>query len=74
MKCVICKQGETRPGQVYVTLQRGHSVVVLKAVPAHVCENCQEYYLSSAVTKQVLAQAEEAARRGVEVEVVPFAA
>jgi YgiT-type zinc finger domain-containing protein len=47
MKCVICKQGDTRPGQVHVALQRGNSMVVIKNVPAHVCVNCQEYYLAA---------------------------
>jgi YgiT-type zinc finger domain-containing protein len=71
---VICKQGETQPGQVHVTLQRGNTVVVIKNVPADVCANCQEYYLSPETTDRVLAQGEEAVRRGAEIEVVGFAA
>ena len=27
MNCVVCKHGETRPGQVTVTLQRGETTV-----------------------------------------------
>ncbi len=74
MNCVICKQGQTQPGQVFVTLQRDESIVVIKNVPADVCENCQEHYLSGKVTEQVLSQAEEAIQRGAEIEVVGFAA
>lgn len=74
MKCVICKQGETRPGQVHVTLQRGNTVVVIKNAPAEVCGNCQEYYLSPEATERVLAQGEDAVRRGAEIEVIGFAA
>ncbi len=74
MKCVLCKQGEARLGEVTVTLERGETIVVFKKVPADICENCGEYYLSAAVTEQVMARAEEAVRNGAEVEIVRFAA
>ena len=60
MTCVRCKHGETRPGDVTVTLQRGATTVILKSVPADVCENCGEYYLSDEVAGQVLQRAEAA--------------
>lgn len=74
MKCVICKQGETAPGHATVTLQRGESTVIFKSVPADVCKNCGEYYLSEAVTEQLLTRAEEAVAKGAEVEILRFAA
>jgi YgiT-type zinc finger domain-containing protein len=74
MKCVICKQGEAHPGEVTVTLQRGESTIILKNVPAEVCENCGEYYLSEEITEQVLSRAEEAVKSGAEVEILRFAA
>jgi len=74
MNCALCKHGETRPGFVTVTLQRAETTVVLKHVPAEVCENCGEYYLSSEVTGQVMDRAEAAVRTGAEVEIVKFAA
>lgn len=74
MKCVICKLGETHPGLVTVPLQRGDTTVVLKGVPAEICDNCGEYYLSEDVTGAVLARAEEAVKRGAEVEILRFAA
>ncbi|MHB9111052.1 MAG: type II toxin-antitoxin system MqsA family antitoxin [Thermoleophilia bacterium] len=74
MKCVICKQGEAHPGKVTVTLQRGESTIILKDVPAEVCENCGEYYLSEEITEQVLSRAEEAVKSGAEVEILRFAA
>ncbi len=55
MKCVICKHGDTHPGKVTVTFQRGGTTVILKEVPAEVCENCGEYYLSETISEQVLA-------------------
>jgi len=74
MKCVLCRHGETKPGDVNVALQRRETTVILKGVPADVCENCGEYYLSEAVTGQVLQRAEEAVRNGAEIEILRFAA
>lgn len=74
MKCVICKMGETSAGQVTVTLQRGDLTVLIKNVPAQICENCGEYYLSDDITDQVLKQAEASAAKNAEVEILRFAA
>jgi len=74
MRCLLCKHGETAPGKVTVTLQRGETTVIIKDVPAQVCENCGEYYLEEDVTGQVLAMAEEAVKKNVEVEILRFAA
>jgi len=57
-----------------VTLQRGETTVILKGVPAEICENCGEYYLSDDLTGQVLERAEAAAKNGAEVEILRFAA
>ena len=55
-------------------LQRDETTVIIKAVPGDVCENCGEYYLSDEITKRVLQIAEEAVRKGAEVEIIRFAA
>ena len=74
MQCVICKQGETIPGKTTVTLERKYATVVIKGVPADICENCGEYYLSEEMADKVLAMAEEAVAHGAEIEVRRFAA
>lgn len=74
MKCVICKHGETQPGKANVTLSRGETTVIIKEVPAEICENCGEYYLSETVTRQVLALAKEAVKHHAEVEILRYAA
>ena len=74
MRCVICKQGETRPGTTTVTLQRGESTIIIKDVPAEICENCGEYYLSESITERIMSRAEESIRKGAEVEILRFAA
>ena len=73
MKCVICKQGETHPGETVVTLQRDDRTLVFKGVPAEICENCGEYYLSDEVAARLYAQAEESLRHGAEVEIGRYA-
>ncbi|MBN3911391.1 MAG: type II toxin-antitoxin system MqsA family antitoxin [Nostoc sp. NMS1] len=74
MKCVICQHGETKPGLVTVTLERDECIIVLKKVPAEICNNCGEYYLSDAVTEQVLEKAESAINNGAELEIIRYAA
>ena len=74
MTCTICRNGETRPGSVTVSLQRGECTVIVKGVPADVCANCAEYYLSDDVAAKVLDRAENAVKSGAEVEIVRYAA
>ena len=74
MKCVICKHGETLPGLVTVTLTRDEAVFVFKGVPADVCQNCGEYYLSDEITVVVLSRAERSIANGSEVEIQRYAA
>ena len=69
MRCVICRSGETRPGKVTVTLQRGDTLVV-KEVPADVCRQCDEYFLDEVTSAQVLAMAEGAVKHHAEVEIL----
>jgi YgiT-type zinc finger domain-containing protein len=73
MKCFICKNGETQPGLTVVTLQRGEQTLVIKDVPAEICENCSEYYLSQEIAARLYKQAEQALKRGAEVEIGRFA-
>ncbi|MEA3376094.1 MAG: type II toxin-antitoxin system MqsA family antitoxin [Chloroflexota bacterium] len=69
MKCVICKHGETEAGRTTVTLERGQTVVVFRNVPAQVCANCGEAYVSEEITAQLLEEAEEAVQARVQVDV-----
>ena len=74
MKCVICKNGKTVPGTTTVILNRGEAAVIFKNVPADICENCGEYYLSTEVAREIPAKAEDSMKNGVEVEVRKYAA
>jgi YgiT-type zinc finger domain-containing protein len=74
MKCVICKDGELGEGTATVTLERLSTTVVVKAVPARVCQNCGEEFVDQAVASALLRDAEDAFKRGVEVDVKRFLA
>ena len=58
MKCIVCKHGNTEPGTMTATLERGDTTIVVKEVPADVCDNCGEEYLSQEISTQLLKQAE----------------
>jgi len=72
VRCVVCKQGETREGTV--TLERDDTVLVFRKVPAQVCEVCGEEYVDEQTTSRLLAAAEEAVRSGVQVDIREYVA
>lgn len=74
MKCVLCKHGVTQPGLATVTLHPRESTVIFKGVPADICDNCGEYYLSEEVSQSLFDRAEQAVQGGAEVEILRFAA
>ncbi len=74
MKCVLCKHGTTYAGSVTITLEQDNCIIILKGVPADICENCGEYYLSQSTTKSVLDRAEKVIDGNAEIEVLRFAA
>ena len=72
MKCAICRHGYTESGFTTVTLERNQTTLVFKQVPADICENCGEVYLSSEINQTLLKQAEKELQRGVFLEMVNY--
>jgi YgiT-type zinc finger domain-containing protein len=72
MKCAICRHGYTESGFTTVTLERNQTTLVFKQVPADICENCGEVYLSSEINQTLLKQAEKELKRGVFLEMVNY--
>ena len=68
MTCVIRKHGETQPGETTLTLIRDALALVVKHVPAQVCDTCGEAYVDEATTVRLFQAVEEAAGAGVQVE------
>ena len=72
MKCVVCKNGDTADGKTTVTIDQDGSLLVLRGVPARVCQNCGEAYVSSEVTGAILHAAEETRKQQIEIDVRQF--
>jgi YgiT-type zinc finger domain-containing protein len=70
MKCAICRNGEAVAGKTTVVLEREGSTLLFRNVPAQICDNCGEEYVSADVNRSLLARANEAARRGVDFEMM----
>ena len=70
MKCVRCKYGSTSKKKVNVKLERDGSIVIVKDVPAMVCDECGEMYFDSSTTKLMHQTANKALDSGTEVAIV----
>ena len=69
MKCVICRNGETIAGSTIFTFTDDETIVVVKDVPAKICDNCGEEYLDSETTRRLLDGSVGEVNHYVEVEV-----
>jgi YgiT-type zinc finger domain-containing protein len=70
MKCVICKSGITAPGIKSFMLEKGNSIVIVKGVPAQVCNQCGEAYFDAETTADLYAKASRSMVSGAELEVI----
>lgn len=57
-----------------MALTRETLTLVVKGVPAQVCENCGEEYVNETTTARLLQVAEEAVQAGVQVDVREYVA
>lgn len=73
MKCAACKTGNMIPGAATLTLERGSTTLVIKGVPALVCDQCGDESFEADATDRSLDMLDEAVRRGVVIEMVHFA-
>jgi YgiT-type zinc finger domain-containing protein len=74
MRCAICRTGHTHPGTADEALTHHGTTLVVKNVPAEICDQCGETYLDSDTTAKLLDLARAAAQAGVEVDIRHYAA
>ena len=74
MRCVICRHGEVSPGAATVTLERDGLTMVVKHVPARICENCGEQYVDEEIASELFKTADEMAKSGAQVDVREYKA
>ena len=72
MDCVICKNGNTKDGLVTFTIEREGVIIIFKNVPALVCQNCGDFYLTEETTSLLLDKAAKTMEKGVEFEIINF--
>ena len=65
MRCALCRTGETKPGKTTETYEIESTVVVVRGVPAEVCQQCGEAYTNEATTRQIEKIVDRARHAGV---------
>lgn len=66
MNCFVCKFGETEPGVTTYTLNDDTMTLVVKKVPASVCDACGEGHLEPEVSMRLQQIVKEARNSGIE--------
>lgn len=74
MSCPMCRNGTLEEGQTTVVLKRGEATRVFKNLPARLCDNCGEAFVSAEVNADLLRRAKLALERGVTLELLRYAA
>jgi YgiT-type zinc finger domain-containing protein len=74
MNCPLCHQGALSPGTADHILSVDGTTLVVKDVPASICDTCGEPFFDAAVTQRLLDLARTAADEGVVVDVRRFVA
>jgi YgiT-type zinc finger domain-containing protein len=73
MKCGICG-GRAKAGQTMVSVDTGAGIVVIRDVPAHICTQCGEDWLTDHSAAEVEKIVQRAKREKTQLEVVALAA
>ena len=72
MTCVACKSKSMRDGTTTITVERGAMVLVVRHVPAQVCEQCGEEYIAGEVQERLEKLVDRAEGEGVQFAVRDF--
>ena len=52
-KCFVCKHNGIKPGTTNKMFEKEGRFVIIKDIPALICENCGEIYFETAVMKKL---------------------
>jgi YgiT-type zinc finger domain-containing protein len=72
--CPTCKNGTLKPGTATVTVERAGALIIFREVPADVCDNCGAYFLSEQTSTELYKKADEAVKKGAQVEIMKLSA
>ncbi len=70
MNCWRCHNGVYKPDRINVKLERDGAIVIIKNVPAKVCDECGDTTYTSATVKQMHELGNRALKDGFEISVV----
>ena len=73
MVCAMCK-AEMKQGSVNFPVDLESNFILIKEVPAYICEQCGEYFLGDDVAEAIEEIVEKAKVSNVEFEILRFAA
>ena len=74
MKCAVCRHGETALATATLTVQRDAVTLVVRGVPAQVCENCGEEYVDAGEADSIVALADATVELGAVFELCDYPA
>lgn len=72
--CPICRNGHLEEGLADTSMVHDGLVLVVRQVPAEICDNCGEKFFDETVTDRLLDIAEEAIAAGVQIDVRTYVA
>lgn len=72
MNCILCKANLTK-GNVNHIVDLGEGIIIIKNVPANVCEQCGEYYVDTQIALKLEAIVEEVKKSRAEVLIINYA-
>ncbi len=67
--CPLCG-GEQRPGHTTMTIDLEKAVIVVRKVPAEVCQQCGESWIDHETARRLEGLVEEVRRKPTEVEIL----
>lgn len=71
MNCVLCKANLIK-GNVNHIVDLGEGIIIIKNVPANICQQCGEYYLDTKTALKLESIIEDIKRNKVEVFIVNY--
>lgn len=72
MNCILCKADLTK-GNVNHIVDLGEGIIIIKNVPANICEQCGEYYVDTQIALKLEAIVEEVKKSRAEVLIINYA-
>lgn len=71
MNCILCKANLTK-GRINHIVDLKEGIIIIKNVPANICEQCGEYYLDTKTALELETMVDEIKKNKAEVFIVNY--